>query len=90
MVKQVKAVFAFKVKGGDNWIVDLKNDKGKVTKGEGKADCTIQIGDDDMVAMAQGKLNGMQAFMQGKMKIQGNMMLAQKLQGVFAGMKGKI
>merc|ERR1712157_388115 len=89
MVKQIKAVFAFKVQGGENWIVDLKNDKGKVSKGEGKADCTIQIADDDLVAMASGKLDGMQAFMSGKMKIQGNMMLAQKLQGIFGELEGK-
>ena len=33
----------------------------------------------DFVAMAEGKLDGMQAFMSGKLKIKGNMMLAQKL-----------
>jgi len=91
IVGQVKSVFLFKVKGGPTYLVDLKNGKGSCTKGgEGKADCTISISDDDFAAMAAGKLNGMQAFMQGKMKIQGNMMLAQKLQGVFASLKGKI
>lgn len=91
IVAGVKAVFQFKVKDGNNYWVDLKNGKGCMKKGEeGKADCTIMIGDDDMVGLAQGKLNGMQAFMQGKMKVQGNMMLAQKLQTVFASMKGKV
>ena len=42
-----------------------------------KADCTITISA-DFVAMSTGKLNGMQAFMSGKMKIKGNMALAQK------------
>ena len=42
-------------------------------------DCTITMADADLVAMAQGKLDGMQAFMGGKLKIKGNMMLAQKL-----------
>jgi putative sterol carrier protein len=35
------------------------------------------------MALSEGKLNGMQAFMSGKMKIAGNMMLAQKLQVLF-------
>ncbi|CAD7960712.1 unnamed protein product [Amoebophrya sp. A120] len=173
LVKSAKAVFCFKIKEGNTWLVDLKNGKGSVTKGEGKADCTITIGDADLVinckyvwvwesrtchaclaflenlccvssrraaafchaktqfvmrarhqrafqklvmlgchckhsnqqqisitgfqtatylncilvAMAAGKLNGMQAFMQGKMKIAGNMGLAQKLQGIFASLK---
>eukprot|EP00444_Apocalathium_aciculiferum_P028910 CAMPEP_0183425996 /NCGR_PEP_ID=MMETSP0370-20130417/37486_1 /TAXON_ID=268820 /ORGANISM="Peridinium aciculiferum, Strain PAER-2" /LENGTH=45 /DNA_ID= /DNA_START= /DNA_END= /DNA_ORIENTATION= len=37
------------------------------------------MADADFVAMSQGKLDGMQAFMSGKLKISGNMMLAQKL-----------
>ena len=34
--------------------------------------------DDDLVAIAQGKLNPQMAFMQGKMKIKGNMAAAMK------------
>ena len=34
--------------------------------------------------MVAGKLNGQQAFMQGKLKLKGNMMLAQKF-GALAG-----
>ena len=45
-------------------------------------DVTITIADADFMAMADGKLDGMQAFMGGKLKIKGNMMLAQKLQGI--------
>jgi len=85
LVKQTKAVFAFKIKEGENWIIDLKNGSGKVYKGEDKADATISISDADFVALAEGKMNGMQAFMQGKLKIQGNMMLAQKLGSILEG-----
>ena len=38
----------------------------------------------NQVALATGKLQGMQAFMAGKMKVKGNMMLAQKF-GALAG-----
>ena len=38
--------------------------------------------DEDFVALAGGTLDPMQAFMGGKLKIKGNMMLAQKLQGI--------
>ena len=55
-----------------------------------KADCTITISDDNMVAMATGKLNGMQAFMSGKMKIKGNMGLAQKFGAIVDGAKSKM
>ena len=34
--------------------------------------------DDDLIAIAQGSLNPQMAFMQGKMKIKGNMAAAMK------------
>jgi len=87
LVKSTKAVFQFKIKNGDSWVIDLKNGAGKVFKGEQKADATITISDADFCAMASGKLNGTQAFMQGKLKIAGNMMLAQKLGTVLEAAK---
>ena len=45
------------------------------------------MADADLVAMAEGKLDGMQAFMGGKLKIKGNMMLAQKLQSILEAAK---
>lgn len=45
----------------------------------GKADTTLVISDDDMVDLATGKLNPQVAFMKGKLKITGNIMLTQKL-----------
>lgn len=45
----------------------------------GKADTTLTVSDDDFVEIALGKLNPQTAFMKGKLKIQGNIMLTQKL-----------
>eukprot|EP00746_Dinoflagellata_sp_MGD_P161215 gnl/MRDRNA2_/MRDRNA2_88277_c0_seq1.p3 gnl/MRDRNA2_/MRDRNA2_88277_c0~~gnl/MRDRNA2_/MRDRNA2_88277_c0_seq1.p3 ORF type:complete len:109 (-),score=26.98 gnl/MRDRNA2_/MRDRNA2_88277_c0_seq1:28-354(-) len=84
MVKQAKAVFQFDLKGKGEWVVDLKNGTGLVKEGKAeKADCTITMSEEDFVAMASGKLEGTQAFMSGKLKIKGNMMLAQKLGPIF-------
>eukprot|EP00440_Ansanella_granifera_P049323 gb/GFBE01053439.1/.p1 GENE.gb/GFBE01053439.1/~~gb/GFBE01053439.1/.p1 ORF type:complete len:112 (+),score=53.22 gb/GFBE01053439.1/:1-336(+) len=83
MVKMGGAVFQFIISDGGpegKVTVDLKNGSGEIKTGEdAKADCTITIADDDFIAMAEGKLDGMQAFMGGKLKVKGNMMLAQKL-----------
>merc|ERR1719223_1855524 len=76
MVKMGGAIFQF----------DIGN--GAADFGENpKADCTITISDADFVAMSEGKLDGMQAFMGGKLKIKGNMMLAQKLAGILEAVR---
>ena len=65
--------------GGDStWVIDCK--QSKVSRGAGKADCTVTLSEENFMALATGKLQGMQAFMAGKMKVKGNMMLAQKLE----------
>merc|ERR1712070_468512 len=77
MVKMGGAIFQFDISDGEKFYVDLKNGTGSADFGENpKADCTITISDADFVAMSEGKLDGMQAFMGGKLKIKGNMMLA--------------
>eukprot|EP00434_Breviolum_minutum_P045976 symbB.v1.2.041348.t1/scaffold8087.1/size7741/2 len=70
------------------FVLDLKNGSGAAKAGEeSSADCTITMADADLMAMAEGKLDGMQAFMGGKLKIKGNMMLAQKLQSILEAAK---
>jgi 3-hydroxyacyl-CoA dehydrogenase/3a,7a,12a-trihydroxy-5b-cholest-24-enoyl-CoA hydratase len=82
LVETVGAVFQFDITGGENrsWSVDLKTAPGSVKNATAaKADCTITIADEDFLAMNKGALDPQQAFMQGRLQIGGNMMLAQKL-----------
>ncbi|XP_029473651.1 non-specific lipid-transfer protein [Rhinatrema bivittatum] len=87
-VKKIGGIFAFKVKEGPDgkealWVVDVKNGKGSVVlNSDKKADCTITMADDDLLALMTGKINPQTAFFQGKLKINGNMGLAMKLQNL--------
>ena len=84
LVKKVGFVYHFEIapaKGQSPtfWTVDLKNGSGSIKNGkEGKADATFSMVDDDSISLFQGKLNPQTAFMQGKMKIKGNMQAATK------------
>jgi (3R)-3-hydroxyacyl-CoA dehydrogenase / 3a,7a,12a-trihydroxy-5b-cholest-24-enoyl-CoA hydratase / enoyl-CoA hydratase 2 len=85
LIPKVASIFGFdilKTKGGKveaSYEIDLKNGQGRVTKGKNeKADALFTMTDDDFEAVCQGTLNPQIAFMQGKMKIKGNMAKATK------------
>jgi len=84
LVDKVKAIYQFNIKSGGQtttFTVDVKNKEtaGVKSGAQGSADCTITMEDADFVDLAAGKLDAMAAFGQGKIKLGGNMMLAQKL-----------
>ena len=66
----------------------LKVDDGKidVVKGGGEdpARVTLGLALPDFIRFISGKLDGMQAFMTGKLKLSGDMMFAQTMQNWFA------
>jgi putative sterol carrier protein len=52
------------------------------TNDDKAADCTIKMDFSDFTDMIGGKLDGMTAFMTGKLKIEGDMGVAMKLQSI--------
>ena len=66
------------------WAFKINNGQGEVIPGGvEKPDVTFTISDKDWLAITEGKLDGMNAFMTGKLKVAGDMMLAMKLQNLF-------
>jgi putative sterol carrier protein len=50
-----------------------------VTNDDKPADAVVTMSWDDFTALSEGRLDPMMAFMQGKLKIAGDMMIAQRL-----------
>ena len=76
-----------KIDFGDKGVILLDGAAGDVTEDDGPADTTIKVAWADWEAMSEGKLDGMTAFMQGKLKVEGDMGNAMQLQGVLAKLK---
>ena len=73
---------------GDEGVILLDGASSKVSENDGPADTTIKTSWEDWQKMAAGELDGMTAFMTGKLKIEGDMSNAMQLQGVLAKLRG--
>ena len=70
--------------GTKSWTVTISN--GACTTAEGTADSprlTLKLALVDFVRLIFGQADGTQLFMTGKMKLQGDMMFAMQMQGMF-------
>ena len=76
-----------KIDFGDQGTVMLDGAASQVTEEDGAADTTIKVGWDDWQQLAAGQLDGMTAFMMGKLKVEGDMSNAMQLQGVLAKLR---
>ena len=73
-----------KIDFGDQGAVMLDGAANQVSEDDGAADTTIRIGWDDWQQLAAGQMDGMTAFMMGKLKVEGDMSNAMQLQGVLS------
>jgi putative sterol carrier protein len=66
------------------WAFQIVNGEGKlIPGGVEKPDITFTVSDNDWLAITEGKLDATNAFMTGKLKIAGDMMLAMKVPTLF-------
>ncbi|KAF2707228.1 sterol-binding-like protein [Pleomassaria siparia CBS 279.74] len=87
-IKQAGSIFAFTLKNGDkteSWYIDLK-ETGTVGKGEApagkKPTTTLSMGDAEFGKLVAGKAKAQSMFMQGKLKIKGDVMKATKIEPI--------
>jgi len=69
---------------GGNWYVVIKDGAAKFEKGTfEKATATIHMTAEDFAAMTSGELNAVNAFMMGKVKVEGDLNTVMKFQSLF-------
>jgi putative sterol carrier protein len=71
--------------GGGSWALKIKDQTCEAVDGGVESPTTtLNMSAEDFVGMVNGNVNAMAAFMQGKIKLQGDMGLAMKFQSIFA------
>lgn len=77
-------VFQFDIEDGDTYHLLIKDGSCEVVEGAHDApNVTLIMDSETMVGVMTGELDGMQAFMMGKLRAEGDMMLATKLNELF-------
>jgi len=77
-------VFQFNIEDGENHYLVVKNGTCDVQKGDATdPNVTLIMNSDTLKGITSGETDGMQAFMAGKLRAEGDMMLAMKLSELF-------
>lgn len=77
-------VFQFDLDDADSWHLVIKDGTCNMVDGtHDDPSVTLTMDMATMEAVMSGKMEGMQAFMMGKLRAEGNMMLATKLTALF-------
>lgn len=82
----IDAVIQYHLTGnqGGDWIITLKDDACKVAEGIAEnPKMTLTADAEEFHDILLGKMDGMAAFMQGKLKLAGDLNLAMKLTSMF-------
>jgi putative sterol carrier protein len=88
LLSSIGAVYKFVLDGdgGGTWLVDLKSSL-TVKKEDGPAGCTVRMASTDFVDLFEGRANGQALFFGGKLKVEGDMGLALKLESLTSAIK---
>lgn len=77
-------VFQFKITDAENYYVTIKDGACALAMGEASnPDVSLVMDKETIKGLMSGSISGMQAFMSGRLRTEGNMMLAMKLGELF-------
>jgi len=81
LLTSVGAVYKFVLEGADGgtYLLDLKESL-SITTGDGAAGCTVRMTTTDFVDLFEGRANGQALFFTGRLRVEGDMGLALRLQ----------
>lgn len=80
----LRAVFQIAIEDGQPWTIRIADDQCEVSPGEHEdPDVTLIMDGDTFVDIIDGDLGGTSAFLSGRLRAEGNVMLATRLGKLF-------
>lgn len=72
-------------KGGGTWVIDRRDERPIVRRGNDDAHCVITLSSEDLLAIADGHLDPRVLFLAGRLKIAGYLHLAIQMAKMLSG-----
>ena len=82
LLRGVTGTYLFEIQGVGYWFISVRDGAIKLEETRHDADCTIRCDEPDFIDIIEGRRNLITAAMQGRVKIQGDIPLAQKFHGL--------
>ena len=82
LLRGIHGTYLFNIDKVGAWFVSVDDGAVTVDKGSREADCVISCNEEDFVDIVEGRRNLLTAALQGRVKIRGDVALAQKFHGL--------
>lgn len=82
LLRGVTGTYLFEIEGVGYWFISVRDGAISMEEARHDADCTIRCDEPDLIDIIEGRRNLITAAMQGRVKIQGDITLAQKFHGL--------
>ena len=86
ILRGVHGTYSFEIEKVGSWFVAVDDGAINIEETNRFADCTISCDEQDFVDIVEGRRNLITAHMQGRVKVRGDMALAQKFHGLVSAM----
>jgi ubiquinone biosynthesis protein UbiJ len=86
LLRGVTGTYLFEIEHVGFWFLSVWDGAIKIEEVQHDADCTIRCDEPDFIDIIEGRRNLLTALMQGRVKIHGDITLAQKFHGLVSAM----
>ena len=82
LLRGVTGTYLFEIEGAGFWFISVREGAIKMEETRHDADCSIRCDEPDFIDILEGRRSLITAAMQGRVKIHGDITLAQKFHGL--------